>query len=1395
MSVQLPSRFEGMPEEQETGVQRRADEPMFQKSIYGMFAQAGSSAKLQDGGQSEDDEDDELEDRVEQVKGRSGKEAAHRKKLSDTNMMRSLLKPIRERGATSQLEEQAVDPMSQSQILPERERPESLSERPASTELKLHNETPALERKLEAQARAEMGVAASAIHKSTGESEAEADTKRLPQALADIFAFEELEEVLAQWPCWLLQSVLLQGHMYITTKHICFYAYLRKKGTMLKSGYMNKQGKRSSRYKRHWFTLKGDMLSYYPSQAQPYNLDGSIDLRFAITAELAPGSGREGKDFTITTESRIYHFRADSAPSAKEWVKQLQKVIFRTRNDGDSVKICLPIKNVADIEANPVIDGSDTIKMCVVDNAEDFAVDEYFFAFFSRGNDALSMLNTLTADNEARKAYWEEDVDLPTLTKVRTPEARRSLSVEKRSPRLSPLPGLAKDTVRSTLSPPPMSSPSSPRTSGELRRASVEASRTSSDRGRSSFEAPRRSLSGKRRSTSRQAPVSSLPFSPSAHDSVDFFATGKSGPLGGVDAMSASQMLKGDSAFRAPTLRKAQQTQMSSQTTTESSCRSSRGTSRASSQAPDDRIRVQPPSRTPTEQALGERKTWFGRRSIDTAKQGDSSKLQGSEATIAPRSSRPIAAPLQTAVSYVRDSSKRVSSYLSSSPGEYYGKLAGAWAGQTRHYTESEGLAPEDSIDDPEDLSKITEDEQRFRKHFTLDSNERIVATFFVCLHRVLPLYGKIYIGTNFFCYRSLNLKMLNTKIVIPLKEIDNVEKEKGYRINIPGLRPGMVLVIRGHEELFFDFASKDIRDDCVVTVLRALDRTAEMEGSKVIDIDEVEESRAAAAENELLQQARAAGQPSHELPPSGLDDDDPPILFDDGTASLVDFTPKKPMRITCLTIGSRGDVQPYIALCKGLLEQGHKPKIATHAEFGAWVRKHGIEFAPVEGNPAELMQLCVEHGMFTPKFISETNSKFRGWLDNLLQSAWDACQGSDLLIESPSAMAGVHIAEALGIPYFRAFTMPWTKTRAYPHAFGAQNHKWGGTYNISTYNLFEQLFWQMTASQMNRWRKQTLGLRQTGLSKLQQNKIPFLYNFSPNVVVPPLDFSDWIRVTGYWFLDEADKWSPPDDLLAFIKKAREDNMKLVYIGFGSVVVSDSKVMTQNIVDAVIKADVRCILSKGWSDRLDATEPGKAEIALPPSIFQISSAPHDWLFKQIDAAVHHGGAGTTGASLRAGIPTIIKPFFGDQFFFATRVEDIGVGLRIKHVTQNALGKALWIATHDDRMRNKARALGERIRAENGVQTAIKAIYRDMEYARTLIQQKAEKSAPVSSGMAGPEEKDDDAEEDTEESWTFVESESEADLVGHGGVRISDPLGWDRHSRQRRLLGGLGRAGT
>jgi sterol 3beta-glucosyltransferase len=538
---------------------------------------------------------------------------------------------------------------------------------------------------------------------------------------------------------------------------------------------------------------------------------------------------------------------------------------------------------------------------------------------------------------------------------------------------------------------------------------------------------------------------------------------------------------------------------------------------------------------------------------------------------------------------------------------------------------------------------------------------------------------------------------LIIVQIIIPMRDIENVNKERGFRLGYHGL----AVVIRGHEELFFEFSKAEYRDECAIGILRLLETIKYMDDNETLSSGLDSDEEAAKAEHDLLQEARGGDD---SLAPSdmsqfirGARKDRVPLVFDDPQASIVDFKPLEPLKIVCLTIGSRGDVQPYIALCKELLKEGHKPRIATHAEFEDWIRGYGIDFAPVSGNPAELMQLCVEQGMFTFGFLKEANVKFRGWLDDVCSSGWKACQGADVLIESPSAMAGIHIAEALEIPYFRAFTMPWTRTRVYPHAFAVPEKKLGGAYNSSSYVTFDYIFWLAIRGQVNRWRRRELGLQSTSQSRMAANSHPFLYNFSPNVVIPPTDWPDWIKVTGYWFLDESDKYEPPEDLVAFIKKARDDNKKLVYVGFGSIVIDDPAALTQTVVDSVLKADVRCVLSKGWSDRLENKERSKPEVPLPPEILQIQAAPHDWLFKQMDAAVHHGGSGTTGASLRAGIPTIIKPFFGDQFFFAQRVEDLGVGIWLRKINTSVFSRALWLATNDIKVIQRAKRLGEGIR--------------------------------------------------------------------------------------------------
>lgn len=641
---------------------------------------------------------------------------------------------------------------------------------------------------------------------------------------------------------------------------------------------------------------------------------------------------------------------------------------------------------------------------------------------------------------------------------------------------------------------------------------------------------------------------------------------------------------------------------------------------------------------------------------------------------------------------YLKSRSKQMSSLLATESMGYIEKVSGMWEGAQKHYGESEGVLDEDQTVDPGEKEGDSNYGDRFRAHFALPPTERLQATYFAYLHRVLPLYGKIYISERKLCFRSL-IPGTATKMILPLKDIENVDKENGFRFGYHGL----VVIVCGHEELFFEFSTSDSRDDCAVTLHQNLESIKFLMESGLLAEQERDEVEAAKAEHRMLEEARL-DNPEDQGSHTRLEDSsEVNPFFDDPRASIINFKPASSLRITCLTIGSRGDVQPYIALCKGLLAEGHRPKIATHAEFEPWVRKHGIDFGPIDGDPAELMRICVENGMFTYSFLREASQKFRGWIDDLLSSAWASCKDSDLLIESPSAMAGIHIAEALRIPYFRGFTMPWTRTRAYPHAFAVPNNRRGGAYNHFTYVLFDNVFWKAIAGQVNRWRNNELGLKATSLDRMQQNKVPFLYNFSPSVVPPPLDYPEWIRITGYWFLNEGSDWNPPTQLTDFIRQARADGKKLVYIGFGSIVVSDPAGLTRNIIQSVKKADVRCILSKGWSDRLSDPSGVKVETPLPPEILQIQAAPHDWLFSQVDAAVHHGGAGTTGASLRAGVPTIVKPYFGDQYFFGGRVEALGVGIVLKMLNVSVLSRALWEATHSERMIVKARNLGIQIR--------------------------------------------------------------------------------------------------
>lgn len=607
----------------------------------------------------------------------------------------------------------------------------------------------------------------------------------------------------------------------------------------------------------------------------------------------------------------------------------------------------------------------------------------------------------------------------------------------------------------------------------------------------------------------------------------------------------------------------------------------------------------------------------------------------------------------------------------------------------------------------------------RFRNHFSLGSESHLVASYYAHLRRSIPVYGRLYLGQHQLCFRSL-LPGISTKMIVPLEKIVSCELEKG-----PYHYYGLSVTADGID-LRLEFGSAEVRDDCRNMIMMQLERlgptqnqsVAYARGTKGLSAvrytstqysRELAETRIKAARLRLLEDRISAA--------SGIEI---PLILEDNPFVALEVKLDESYNIVLLTIGSRGDVQPFIALGKGLKKEGHKVTIATHAEFKDWILQHGLNFKEIAGNPSELMLLMVEHGSLSVAFIKEASSKFRGWIQELLETSWEACQFADLLIESPSSMAGIHIAEALEIPYMRAFTMPWTRTRAYPHAFISSDQKRGGSYNFLTHVMFENVFWKGISGQVNKWRVETLGLARTNLDKLQQSRVPFLYNISPAVFPPAVDFQDWVKITGYWFLNEgAEDYKPPADLEKFINKAKEKGEKIVYIGFGSIVVSDARALTQTIVEAVVASGVKCILNKGWSDR-SSRKKSEPEIELPPQIYDCGSVPHDWLFPRIDVAVHHGGSGTTGATLRAGLPTIIKPFFGDQHFFASRVEEMGVGFCLKNLNTSTFTKALKAATENDSYAKKAQAVAKSISHDQGVLNAIEAIYTELAYSKSLM---------------------------------------------------------------------------
>lgn len=411
-------------------------------------------------------------------------------------------------------------------------------------------------------------------------------------------------------------------------------------------------------------------------------------------------------------------------------------------------------------------------------------------------------------------------------------------------------------------------------------------------------------------------------------------------------------------------------------------------------------------------------------------------------------------------------------------------------------------------------------------------------------------------------------------------------------------------------------------------------------------------------------------------------------------------------MKITIFATGTQGDVQPYIALAKGLKAAGHTVRFMTNDNYQKAITAHGLEFWQARGNVQEIaeseeMKALLEKGNFleiTRKTAEEAKKASLNWA----QDGMAACAGADRIV---AGMGGIYLAiglgEKLNIPVTQAYVVPFTPSAEFPAALFPQNIALGGAFNKFSHHLMRQIMWQGTRAADVAVRSQELKLPATPFggpyhSKTLQNT-PVLYGISPAVLPRPADWPSNAHMTGYWFLDAAGDWQPPEHLSAFLQSGPPP----VYIGFGSMSNRDPEKTASLVLQALAQTGQRAVLMSGWG--------GLRADNAPSSVCVIDSAPHTWLFPRMGAVVHHGGAGTTAAGLRAGVPSVIIPFFGDQPFWGHRVEALGVGPKAiprKQLTAQKLADAIQIAIGKTDMHKKAAELGQKIHAEDGVANAV-----------------------------------------------------------------------------------------
>ena len=413
---------------------------------------------------------------------------------------------------------------------------------------------------------------------------------------------------------------------------------------------------------------------------------------------------------------------------------------------------------------------------------------------------------------------------------------------------------------------------------------------------------------------------------------------------------------------------------------------------------------------------------------------------------------------------------------------------------------------------------------------------------------------------------------------------------------------------------------------------------------------------------------------------------------------------------ITILCGGTRGDVQPYLALAIELKRLGKEVRIAVTRNHEEFVRSYGIDFFSID---VDFESLNVDKNMIreaqqadNPLKMFFSFQKMKKYGVYMVEHYYAACEGSEAIVYHPGMAIGYYAAEKMGIPSILATPFPLNKTKEQTSVILYGKVPSSPGVNLFSYSILQNMLWMASDASLKPFWKEKFGHLPADygcpFERHTDLRHPAIVSCSNFIFPRPTDWNENIHQNGYWFLEEQDEYIPPMELVDFLNNGE----KPIYIGFGSMVIGEnSEKISKIILEGLAMTGKRAIIS-GFGNLQN----------IPDTIYKIDNIPHSWLFSKVSAVCHHGGAGTSAAGFEAGIPSMIFPFALDQFAWAQRAYDLGVGpkpMPIKKLTSEKFAESIRYAMQENIISN-AKELAKNIATENGARDCAKIILASVE---------------------------------------------------------------------------------